>query len=130
MIETLVEGFENSRKNQNHLQTNNDITASNNADDNGANKTMTKTTSTRNGDSNTKQAEDVSWAQLNLEWIKCSAHKFKGSLYIDFVILIINIEFWHHNRLLKKLTEQLLNFTLYADKHTKKTTALIKDVIS
>lgn len=59
VIETLVEGFENARKNQNHLQTNNDSSASNNADDNGANMTM-KTTTTKNGDSNTKQAEDVS----------------------------------------------------------------------
>jgi hypothetical protein len=41
VIETLVEGFESGRKNQNHLESNKETTTSNNANDNGANTTQT-----------------------------------------------------------------------------------------
>lgn len=58
VIETLVEGFETSRKTQNHVGNSKDVnsTTSNNANDNGA------TTTTQNGDSscNSTKAADAS----------------------------------------------------------------------
>lgn len=66
VIETLIEGFEKSRSNQNHVGNRKDVnstttTTSNNANDNGANTTTM--TTTQNGDTScnsTTKATDAS----------------------------------------------------------------------